>query len=234
MKEFMLIVVGVLSPSKKNLLLVLSIIILVIVAFVSRGYVEQAMVAILGSSDEPVEIIAEVDGIGEEKVNALVVGITGNLLVDAAGPRVEDVRGTSVYDIDPANPWDARLIIQDGLNFNFKPVTTSVGVAIQYVESLKRSMPVTYNLDTQKQSFLPIPDGYQARSFFASSFENWYAGDMYRMGLPEAERMNLENWQVVVLNPVTEEMVTIENAASPQWLNNSDDIVYIKTDIFFS
>jgi len=231
MKDIMLFIGSVLVPAKRTILVVLLLALLVLIGFVGRQYIMETVLPTIELSENKEELVdVPQEGISEETLQILVEGITGNLIVDAAGPRTENTRSTSVYDINPGNPADVRLVLQDGLNFNFKPVTTNTGVAIQYIASLKRSVPVTYDLETQKPSALPVADGYQARSFFASSFENWYAGDVYRVDVPRAERMNLESWQVVVLNPVTEEQITIENASSPQWLNDSDDVVYIKAD----
>lgn len=160
----------------------------------------------------------------------LVQGVVGNLIVARQTQQDERSLDISTYLLNAADSETIDTFVETGITYNFVPVSDTKGAAVQYVEAVGQTLPVAYDIATGTPTIIPITAGYHANRFMASPYEGWYGGDIFKQNLPPEEKMNLDNWQVVIVNPDTNRIITLDGAASPQWLNDGQDVVYIRPD----
>lgn len=159
----------------------------------------------------------------------LRAGISGNLIVNAVETQGAE-RSASILNLDPTTN-QVDLILSNAATYQFVPQNKEAGVAIQYVESLAQATPVLYDLAVETPEVLLIPDTHQARKFVPAPSGEWYAGDIYPTAVIGTEQeADIENWQVIVVNPTTGDAFTIFGAVSPQWLNEGEDVAYLRED----
>ena len=132
------------------------------------------------------------------------------------------------YDLQTEIP---RPVIGFGTNHSLYPVSENIAAVVAALEDNSgevHEVPIWLNTETSEYGFLETADGYTPHRIAGFPGQEWGAASFVKED--SSDKHDLKNWKIIIEKPAGGESVVIEGATSPQWMNEGNDLVYIKTD----
>ena len=159
--------------------------------------------------------------------------LNGQLYFDLDTPTEEGKRTTNayVYYFQADSAW--KVSPYDRINYGLLPLsdhTAIVMTVIEDQEGVPHRVPIVLNTQTLEYQVIATIDDYLPYGTVSTPAKggDWYAVSFRK--IPKENGLDLQNWKIALWNPIEDKNITIDNASSPQWLNNGADLLYVTED----